>query len=76
VKLCTHCGSATRGVKAEVFVCLEKDGKFVYVIVLYFNFFDTGYDLVRLKCIFWEKVLVRTTFGIDTNAVVSSADSW
>jgi len=59
-----------------VFVCLENDGKFVYVTVLYFNFFNTGYDLVRHDCLFWNKVLVCTMFGIDTTVVVSSADSW
>ena len=59
-----------------VFVCLESDGKFVCVIVLYLNFVNTGCDLVRHKCLFWNKVLVCTTFCIDTTVVVSSADSW
>lgn len=69
-------GSKTRGVEVPVFDCLENEGKFVYVIILYLNFFKTGYDMVRHECLFWNKVLVYSTFGTDTTVVVSSADSW
>jgi hypothetical protein len=75
VRLDQH-GSTTRGVEVPVFACLENDGKFVYVIVLYLNFFNVGVHLVRHECLFWNKVLVCTTFVIDTIVVVSSADSW
>jgi len=64
-----------QGVEMPVFVCLENDGKFVYVIVLHLNFFNTSYDLVRHEYVFWNKILVCTMFGIDTTVVVSSADS-
>jgi len=58
-----------------MFVCLENDGKFVYVIVIHFNFFNVGYDLVRHEYLSWNKLLVYTTFGTDTNVVVTSTDS-
>jgi hypothetical protein len=63
-------------VEMPVFVCLENGGKFLYVIVLYLSFFNTGYDLVRHEYLFWNKVLVCTKSGIDTTMVGSSADSW